>query len=459
MATIQKRMPAIIGFLFGLCMMINAFPPMAHAQKTAADVVKQIRLLDAKGQSKNSFHEYEDVKIEIEWSAKAALQAKDQVVIELPKELEAHVEKVPMKDSTGKSIGQCTSSKTTITCVYDEAVKANTKGMILLPAKIKEVEEQEADKKLAFKVNGESQYVAVHLVADNGKKDGEKTAAKSSNQKVKPAAVTDGTVNENPKPQAHIQIVKVDEEDQNKLLAGAYFDLLQNGKIVDSLVTDADGRATSKQLLAGTYTLKETKAPTGYQLLGKTIDVKVESERDVLLIVPNVKELGSLKVLKKDGKTGALLKGAQFRLYDEEGHSVSQPKTTDQNGVVLFEKLASGQYLLEETKAPEGYNASNVRYSVKIVAGEVTQLEVKNEKKASLPKQPISSHGTGVGIPVKKPNSSTTITKKPTTSSTTKNKQKSNTNSSKKLPQTGDAGSMAPILGAILIAAAIRLKI
>lgn len=452
---IQKKMPVIIGFLFGLCMMINAFPPLAHAEATKADVVDQIRLLDANGQSKNRFHEYEDVKIEIEWSTKSAIQPKDQLTIELPKELQAYDEKVPMKDASGQTIGQCIATKTTLTCTYDEVVKdkANMKGSFLIEAKVKSMKEKEGTKKLSFQVNGKTYDVPVDIIGHDVKENPETIVLKSNASKVTQSAQTKtGVVNE----QAHIQIVKVDQEDQNQLLQGAQFDLLQNGKIIDSLVTDMNGKAVSKELPDGTYTLKETKAPTGYQLLAKTIDVKLENKQDILLIVPNTKELGSLKVIRKDSETSAVLKGAEFQLYDEEGHIAARPKTTDQNGVALFEKLASGQYLLKETKAPEGYNKSDVTFSVKIVAGEMTQLEVKNEKQKVLPKQPSSS-GTGVGIPVKKPDSS----KKPVTSSgTTVSKQKNDNKSSSKLPQTGDtAGSMAPILGAFLILAAIRLKI
>ncbi|MGM7634356.1 SpaA isopeptide-forming pilin-related protein [Bacillus sp. Hm123] len=449
---IQKKMPAIIGFLFGLCMMINAFPPLAHAEATKADVVDQIRLLDANGQSKNRFHEYEDVKIEIEWSTKSAIQPKDQLTIELPKELQAYGEKVPMKDANGQSIGQCVATKTTLTCTYDEAVKdkANMKGSFLIEAKVKSMKEKEGTKNLSFQVNGQTYDVPVHLIGHDVKENPETIVLKSNASKVtqSPQTATDE--------QAHVQIVKVDQEDQNQLLQGAHFDLLQNGKVIDSFVTDTNGKAVSKELPDGTYTLKETKAPTGYQLLAKTIDVKLENKQDILMIVPNTKELGSLKVIRKDSETSAVLKGAEFQLYDEEGHVASQPKTTDQNGVALFEKLVSGQYLLKETKAPEGYNKSDVTFSVKVVAGEMTQLEVKNEKQKVIPQKP-SSNGTGVGIPVKKPDSS----KKPVTSSgTTVSKQKNDNKSSSKLPQTGDAaGSMAPILGAFLILAAIRLKI
>ncbi|WP_338751211.1 SpaA isopeptide-forming pilin-related protein [Bacillus sp. FJAT-52991] len=472
---IRKTMPAIIGFLFGLCMMINVFPPMAYAQKTAADVadVDQIRILDASGQPKNSFHEYEDVKIEIEWSTKSAMKPKDQLTIELPKELQAYSEKAPMKDANGQSIGQCAVSKTTLTCTYDEAVKGKTnlKGSFFLQAQIKGMKEKEIKKKLAFQVNGKTHHVPIHIVGHDVKKEPEKTNSKIQSSSSK----TKGVLNEDPNEEAQIQIVKVDQEDQNQILPGAHFDLLQDGKVIDSLVTDANGKAVSKKLPEGTYTLKETKAPTGYQLPTKTMEVKLENKKDMLMVVPNMKELGSLKVVKKDSKTGALLKGAQFQLYDEEGHIASQPQTTDQNGVALFENLVSGQYSLKETKAPEGYNKSNVEISVKIVAGEITQLEVKNEKQNLDPQQPGSSHGTGVGIPVqkpgsshgtgvgipvKKPDSSTGATNKSNASSkTVVNKQKANNNSSNKLPQTGDAGSMAPIIGAILILAAIRLKI
>ena len=68
-------------------------------------------------------------------------------------------------------------------------------------------------------------------------------------------------------------VVKVDSKDPSKKLAGARFKLLGDNQ--PSVITDSEGKATFSNVLPGTYTLKEEKAPAGYKLdqLQKTITI------------------------------------------------------------------------------------------------------------------------------------------------------------------------------------------
>lgn len=94
-----------------------------------------------------------------------------------------------------------------------------------------------------------------------------------------------------------IQINKVDEENNKVKLEGAEFKLLdekeneiaaytyKDGKVValegkNVVQTDKDGLAYFVGLDAGTYLLKETKAPNGYVLLAEpvTLEIKVENK-------------------------------------------------------------------------------------------------------------------------------------------------------------------------------------
>lgn len=59
-------------------------------------------------------------------------------------------------------------------------------------------------------------------------------------------------------------VVKVDSKDPSKKLAGARFKLLGDNQ--SSVITDDQGKATFSNVLPGTYTLTEEKAPAGYKL-------------------------------------------------------------------------------------------------------------------------------------------------------------------------------------------------
>ncbi|MBF7153886.1 SpaA isopeptide-forming pilin-related protein [Bacillus albus] len=184
----------------------------------------------------------------------------------------------------------------------------------------------------------------------------------------------------NSKSLGQFEIVKVDANDKTKVLSDAEFEVYKDGKKVETLRTDKNGKVTSQKLEPGTYTLKETKAPQGYKLLKEEIEVVVEANKVVQVQVENAKELGSLQVIKKDAESGKVLEGAEFKLKNETGQVVGEAKTTNKDGVVTFENLVPGKYTLEETKAPEGYKALEVTVEVNVVANTVVKQEVLNEK-------------------------------------------------------------------------------
>ena len=66
---------------------------------------------------------------------------------------------------------------------------------------------------------------------------------------------------------ASFHLKKVDKDDTSKGLPGAEFNLLDStGAVLATQVSDKDGNLAFTTLTEGTYTLKETKAPTNYKL-------------------------------------------------------------------------------------------------------------------------------------------------------------------------------------------------
>ncbi|MCU5068387.1 SpaA isopeptide-forming pilin-related protein [Bacillus pacificus] len=89
-----------------------------------------------------------------------------------------------------------------------------------------------------------------------------------------------------------VEITKVDATDTNKKLAGAVFEILKDGTKIDTLTTDKNGKATSKELEPGDYILKEVQAPEGYELSDKEIEFTISNQKIevVKLQITNEKE-------------------------------------------------------------------------------------------------------------------------------------------------------------------------
>ncbi len=178
------------------------------------------------------------------------------------------------------------------------------------------------------------------------------------------------------------EIVKVDAEDKTKLLSGAEFEVYKDGKKVAELKTDESGKVMSPKLPLGEYTVKETKAPAGYKLSNKEWKVTIQNEKEVVKVeAENEKILGSLQIIKMDDKDQTKrLAGAEFTLKDAKGNVVKEGITTDKSGTVKVDGLVPGEYTLEETKAPEGYELTKQIIHVTVDGEKFVGVKVTNSK-------------------------------------------------------------------------------
>ncbi|MEC3155902.1 SpaA isopeptide-forming pilin-related protein [Bacillus thuringiensis] len=178
------------------------------------------------------------------------------------------------------------------------------------------------------------------------------------------------------------EIVKVDANDKTKLLSGAEFEVYKDGKKVAELKTDESGKVMSPKLPLGEYTVKEKKAPAGYKLSNKEWKVTIQNEKEVVKVeAENEKILGSLQIIKMDDKDQTKrLAGAEFTLNDAKGNVVKEGITTDKSGTVKVDGLVPGEYTLEETKAPEGYELTKQIIHVTVDGEKVVDVKVTNSK-------------------------------------------------------------------------------
>lgn len=95
----------------------------------------------------------------------------------------------------------------------------------------------------------------------------------------------------NEKSDTEIIIKKVDEDNNDTVLAGAEFTLLNKdlNKILAQRTTGADGLAKFEDLTPGTYYIKETKVPDGYKDPNKRWKVVVDKDKKVTITPQTVK--------------------------------------------------------------------------------------------------------------------------------------------------------------------------
>ena len=167
-----------------------------------------------------------------------------------------------------------------------------------------------------------------------------------------------------------ITVKKVDEN--GNPLAGAEFMLSPGG---NSEITGANGIAAFEGLAEGTYTIIETKSPTGYgklEGLEGSVTVNIQANgtanvegtvpdnlefngKSVILTWKNTRTHGSISITKTDGNQP--LSGAFFGLY-KDAAATGNPeiiKSTDKDGKALFADLEAGTYYVKEIAAPNGY--------------------------------------------------------------------------------------------------------
>ncbi len=93
---------------------------------------------------------------------------------------------------------------------------------------------------------------------------------------------------------------------------------------------------------------------------------------------------GSVILTKKDSITKKVLKGAIFKLQDQQGLDIKTNLETNENGQIVVDKLKPGKYQFIETKAPDGYELDETPVEFNIVEGQTADVSVEKTNKAIL---------------------------------------------------------------------------
>ena len=187
--------------------------------------------------------------------------------------------------------------------------------------------------------------------------------------------------NNNIKDEYCLEISKVDEEDNSKVL-GAEFEIFNsNGKKIEQNISGIFDNIIVKNLKEDIYTIKEEIVPIGYQKVdeyilkikngkysliqnGKIIinnkEISQELDSKIELIIKNKKETGSININIVDEylnnkQEKIFMEGIKLNLEDEDGN-VLDTKTTDKLGNILFDKLKwNKKYRIKAEDELKGY--------------------------------------------------------------------------------------------------------
>lgn len=187
---------------------------------------------------------------------------------------------------------------------------------------------------------------------------------------------------------ANLMIEKVDSVTQDKLKDAVFTIKDENGKVVyDNLRTNSDGIIMVNKIRIGTYHLVEREAPAGYELLKNPVVIEITDEfidKVFSIQVKNSKEVeptGRLEIIKVDNESQRPLSGAEFELYDSNNMLIKSNLISDEDGIIIVEKLKLGQYYLKEVKAPSGYILDNTLINFEITQDTtLVELTIKNSK-------------------------------------------------------------------------------
>ncbi len=177
-----------------------------------------------------------------------------------------------------------------------------------------------------------------------------------------------------------LTIIKVDENEIP--LEGVTFNIYdENKKLVDTIMTNEEGKAYSKELEKGKYYYQEVAAPEGIKIDNTLYEFEiVEDGQNVIKNMINYYIRGQIKIYKVEAGTTIALENAKFDILDEN-RNVVETIVTDANGIAITKPLVYGKYIIKEIEAPNGYEKDNNEYEINVVEEKVYESVIENVKK------------------------------------------------------------------------------
>lgn len=186
-----------------------------------------------------------------------------------------------------------------------------------------------------------------------------------------------------------LEIVKIDSVTK-KPVANCTFDIRSiDGTYHETLTTDGAGRIFLENMTPGSYEVKETAVPKGYNLNPEKQTVELTAGGTFTLTFENVPKT-DFTLFKHDSNNHPIA-GVTFEISKKGGQSLGH-FTTDGQGKLTVPNLEPGIYVAVETDCPDDYILDKTPHEFQVNAG-VTNvgIDVVNLKKPEITVEKVDS--------------------------------------------------------------------
>lgn len=186
-----------------------------------------------------------------------------------------------------------------------------------------------------------------------------------------------------------LEIVKIDSVTKEPV-ANCTFDIRSiDGTYHETLTTDGAGRIFLENMTPGSYEVKETAVPKGYNLNPEKQTVELTAGGTFTLTFENVPKT-DFTLFKHDSNNHPIA-GVTFEISKKGGQSLGH-FTTDGQGKLTVPDLEPGIYVAVETDCPDDYILDKTPHEFQVNAGKTeTGIDVVNLKKPEITVKKVDS--------------------------------------------------------------------
>lgn len=173
------------------------------------------------------------------------------------------------------------------------------------------------------------------------------------------------------------------DEATGQAISDTRFEVINTeGIVVDTITTNVEGYAKSRNLLVGKYILKEVSANGKYIMNNEPIEIVIMPGETKTIDITNKHKEGRLKIVKVDSRDNKIpIPNVTFEIWNEETNEKIATETTKEDGTITINNLRTGTYKVKEISTNEWYELDSKTNTVEIQWNKTTQLKVENDIK------------------------------------------------------------------------------